>query len=279
MTDTPRPSSPTRLPRPFPTILHIAEQGITVADFASMTLWTAPAEADAQQTYEEMRQRDYDVAPIADPYIWRFAEKDTLRSFQGTIGDAARPIRVTELVAEHLGLLETVKALERAPLLFVLRGAGVVGVVTRADVQRHAVSMAALGLVLAAEQGLVELVRRNLGNDWQRLLTSKRMGQAQRLLRERQRHNTAIDLIQCLGLEDLMRIAIRDRAIREGLHYGRDAMEEWAEQLRRVRDTLAHAGGLLDAEPAALQAIKLFLHIQRFAERIWLSLEQSAEAA
>ena len=101
-------------------------------------------------------------APVTDPRIWRFADAATLRVAKGTVGEAARPIRATDLVAEHLGLLETIEALQEEPQLFVLCGTGVAGVVTRADVQRQAVSMAALALVLAAKQGLVELTRRRL---------------------------------------------------------------------------------------------------------------------
>jgi hypothetical protein len=262
--------------RPLPTILRIAEQGITVADFASMELWSVPAEADARQTLEEMRQHDFDVAPIADEQIWRFADIPSLEAARGIVGDAARPIRATEVAPHTLGLLDTVEALRHTPRLFVLRGTRVVGLVTRADIQRQAVSMAALALVLAAEQGLLELIRCRSGNTWQDRLTEPRLAKANGILQERLRHNTAIDLLQCLGLEDLMRIVRGDGPLGAELGYTPKHLKTWADRLRSTRDNLAHAGTLLGAEPDPIQAIQLFVEIQGFAERVWQCVDHRA---
>jgi hypothetical protein len=43
----------------------------------------------------------------------------------------------------------------------------------------------------------------------------------------------------------------------------------WAKTVTRLRDTLAHGGGLLHAKPDPVEAIQLFDDVRAFADRVW----------
>jgi hypothetical protein len=60
-----------------------------------------------------------------------------------------------------------------------------------------------------------------------------------------------------------------DRVVPElGFASGKQ-FKSWKERLVKLRDNLAHGGGLLHAESDPVQAIQLFEDVRSFAERIW----------
>jgi len=77
-------------------------------------------------------------------------------------------------------------------------------------------------------------------------------------------------MLECLMLEDRLELIAKKRQLWSSLGYGsRLAFNSWAENLKRVRNVLAHGGGLLDAERDPSQAVALFNNVRVFSENVW----------
>ena len=148
-----------------------------------------------------------------------------------------------------------------------MAGHELVGVVTQADIQRPAVSMVTLSLILSAEEAMNDIIERSLGEQWLGRLSPGRQAKVRGVYDERKRANVEISLLQCLMLEDRLDLLGHCQAALEGLSFGsRTAFERWSSRLKILRNVLAHGDTILDAEQDPVKAIDLFMQTRRFAE-------------
>jgi len=174
------------------------------------------------------------------------------------------------LVAADLSLADGVSRLAIQPFYFVLQQDRVCGIVTRADLQRPAVSMVAFGLILAAESAMNVLIDRRLGQSWMNALSDSQRRRVAQIFEERRRTNTEVTPLECLMLNHRLTLLQRCPEVVSALGYS-SALEfdAWEDRLRHLRNMLAHGGGLLHAEPDPLHAVELFKGIRYFAEGLW----------
>lgn len=249
----------------------IADRVLTAGDFATRGVWKAPASARAEQALEVMIREDYDAAPLDEHPVWRYVDRAQLDGSDGTVADSAVPITAAELVPGSLGVISTIRALSRRRYYFVYGTSEVDGIVTLSDLQRHTVAVAVLAVLLAAEQGLQLAIQGCGGEDWIRHLSAERQVLAQQVFDERRRRNVEIGLLDCLPLEDILTITRKLSEFRSSLGYGGREFDRWSDELKAVRNTLAHAGDLLSAFPDPTAAVGFVLEAWDFTDRVWRS--------
>ena len=255
-------------PESFPAILAVAETGINVGDLATMSLWTVPTKSFSRDVRAAMVEHDYDAAPLADDGIWRYVTLDQLDG-GGVVEEAAIPIRADDIVHESVGLVTALEALAAKPFLFVLRDRGVHGILTRSDVQSAPATLAALGLVLAFEEGLKNVIRSVAAGTWVSKLLTPRIQYAEKILESRRRHNAEIDLLECVQFADLFDIASKEPLVQRSTSLSEGEFTALKARIVPARDSMAHGGSLLSANPDPERAIALFMEIRLLAERMW----------
>jgi len=168
------------------------------------------------------------------------------------------------------------RELQAREFFFVLEGQRITAVVTRADMSRPAVSMVVLQFVLIIETGLARLIEAYLGSSWREKLAPSRLREAEERLHERKQRNTELTLEDCLTIEDRVALAKESADLLRDLGYpSRNKFKEETERLKRLRDTLAHAGSILDYEPDPPEALRLVGQVREFAERVLTLVEQA----
>jgi hypothetical protein len=90
--------------------------------------------------------------------------------------------------------------------------------------------------------------------------------------------NTQVTKLDCVMLHDLLALLRKCPGVVEQLGFTGNSYKKWKEQLRTLRDTLAHGGGLLHAESDPLRAIQLFEDVRTFAEKTTSLIANVAEA-
>ncbi len=263
---------------PLASLLGVAERAITVADLATTDLWCVEPEWSAAQSADGLRTRSFDAAPLRGNPIRRYVTLPAVEAGEGSALKLSRPIDVELEVSGALPLTDAVAALTHQPFLFVLERDRVNGMVTRADLQRLPVSMVALGLIIAAEAALDVLIARFTNMQWLSLLSPERQEDIQVVFDDRRKRNAEITRLQCLNLDDRMTIASKlDRLRLELGHSSRKGFNKWAKPIKDLRNTLAHGGGLLDAQPDPVTAADLFQSAREFAERAWRVVEEGEQ--
>ena len=257
-------------------VLDIAENALTVAHIATIDIWLADPQMSVADASSYMLSHHFDAAALSEDPIWRYVHVDDLQDPQALIGDLARPIEVSNLVTSTLSLTEAIVALKRHPFFFVLAGNRLMGMVTRSDLQRPAVSMVTFSISLAAEAGLTQLIQRIYGDDWFANLPQGRQVYVSEIFEDRHRSNAEILRLDCMMLEDrLCLVGKRPVLWRELGFESRHQFETWADTLKDLRNTLAHGGDLLDVRPQPIEAIDLFEKLAVFGESVYRAVSQA----
>jgi len=258
----------------LPSLQRLAEHTIKVADLAAaQQLCTVDPAWDAARTARWLEGQRFDAAPLQQDPIARFVTVDDVHQREGTAHDRSRPIDVSVVISESLPLLNLIDRLERQPFLFVLDDTAptttVKAIVTRADLQQLPVSMVTFGLILAAEAALDLLIDQTAPDTWLDQLSPGRQDKIREVFAARQKDNAEIGLLQCCNLDDRLTVAAKLGLWRHTWLPSRKAFDRWTERLKRLRDTLAHGGGLLDAHSGSSGAIELLKDVRRFADQLW----------
>ena len=261
----------------LPELLRVPLGAFTAGDYATSELWVAPPDMTARDAYSFMRQQGFDVAPVDDDRVYRYILCGEA-SGEETVAEVARPISVSDVVSSSYSLAGSIGRLRDVDCLFVLSSDGGVGaLITPADLQRPAVAMVALSLILAAEAALTRLIRHRQPDDgWISGLSDARLEKARSVFADRQRHHAEIELLDCIMLDDRLTLVRKDKALCEEIGYpSGKAARRWFERLSDARDDLAHGGNLLNVEQSPLQAIDFFFDTRDFALRCWQLVESS----
>ena len=150
-----------------------------------------------------------------------------------------------------------------------IHGHEITGILTTADFQLVTVSLVVFGFVLAAEEGIDELIELHLPTGWADLLTRERLARVEDVFTERSSRNEQIDRIACLNLEDRLRILEKSRELRAAVGMSGKQIKKSAEVLKRLRDTLAHGGSLLEVRGDARAGIRAAQQARAFAHQVW----------
>lgn len=246
------------------TLLQIAENTLRVTELAETDLQWAKPEWTAKQTSDWMEQRGFDAAPIDDPETHRVVVAQSLTPSDHPVALQARPLDAALLVSSDLSLVDGITRLKRQQFYFVLQRDQLQGIVTRADLQRPAVSMIIFSLILVSETAMREIISEHMPEWFETLRPAARV-ETEKVYKVRRKTNTEVSKLDCVMLHDLLALLYKSTGIIERLGFTGSQFKKWKEQLCRLRDTLAHGGGLLHAEPAPLRAIKLFEDVRSFA--------------
>jgi hypothetical protein len=250
--------------------LRIAEESLDVTYLAETNLQYVEPNVTVRRARAWLTRNGFDAAPVREPNPHRFIALAGTEPPAARVGDVASPIDAEHLVTSTLSLADGVALLRDRPFFFVMDRRALVGIVTRADLQRPAVSMVVFSLVLAGEAAMNRIIEARLGPDWPDALGERARAELEALYKERVRTNTQITKLDCLLLSQRLRLlekcpgAIGDLGFEDPGSFHR-----WKKTLLDLRNQLAHGGTLLGCAPEPVAAIDLFGEVRSFAERLW----------
>lgn len=257
--------------RIIPPLLNIIEASLTVANIAETQLKRVNPRWTARHAAKWLRKRSLDVAPVEEDPIRRYVAAEDLVGADGTVNESAQPIDASHLVTADLPLAHAIELLRHVGFFFVIEGSQLVGIVTRADVQKMPVSMVTLSLLLATEAAFDRIIKRSYGDSWFDELSPGRKRKLEQTFESRKRYNAEITRQECLQFADRIDLIRNlEHEIRELGFGSKTAFGKRMKQLERLRNELAHGRNLLDAEPDPAAAIALFVDVKDLAKRAWL---------
>jgi hypothetical protein len=248
-------------------LITIADTSLTVEQIATADPYRIEPEAGAAVVLEQLTRRGFDFALIERRLA--YVCKRDLVGVVGEVSEHARQIEPQDLVSVHLGLASAIARLERQEVLFVFGREEPWSIVTRADLSRPAASMIVLALILAAETGLHELIQREDPDCW-RVLCDDQIAQVEKRFQELVIHNAELTPADCLTLVQRLDVVRKTDSLRQGLDFSsKAAVDRWKNELKQLRNDLAHAGNLVSASSGdPVRAAQLVGKVQQFARCI-----------
>lgn len=207
-------------------------------------LQSCPADAAATAMPTVLRQRDFDVAGVQSrrggPVIGSVT-RDSLKD--GLVRDHLQPITADALISDATPLPSVLTVLKGRPHAFVLIGAGVRGIVTRADLNKPPVRVYLFGLISLLEMHLGFWVRAAYAADsWQAKLAAKRLAEAKKLQADRRKRNQDMSLVECLQFCDKRDLVLARKNLRERLSLGSKTKAlDLLKRAEDLRNLLAHS--------------------------------------
>jgi hypothetical protein len=178
-------------------------------------------------------------------------------------GSAVQPFPAGALLPDAAPLSAAVRVLAAEPRAFVTAFGGVIGVVTRDDLQKPPGRMWLFGMVTMIELRYTRLISELCPDEsWREHLSEGRVTKAEGLRAERNRRHRSVGLLDCLQLSDKGRIVARHETIRNRTIFtSRRQAEDGIRMLEGLRNDLAHAQDIVTADWEAI--VLLSGHLDR----------------
>jgi len=161
-------------------------------------------DADALDIKQILEKRGFDragVKIINEGSVIGYVERNRL--LRGAVKDFVQPVSTEFLVSDATPINVLLSVLGRKEYLFVLVGAEISGIVTRADLNKPMVRVYLFGLISLLEMHLRFWVRPTYADEsWSKLLKKERVELAYVLQRQRMTRNEDITLLDCLQFCD-----------------------------------------------------------------------------
>jgi len=258
-------------------VLELFDHRITAAELASPP-FTVDAADDAAVAAARLAERGYAAAPVRGGDLRRVfrAVAAAAPSAPATVQQCAETLPAVACLTADDALPAVLEALAADPLVLVFDrlpdGAGpstVVGVITARDLDRAVVRLAVLGLVLWLEPKLDRLLHRASGGAWRALLTPARIAKLEQVRTYLDRPEAELAAMAVLNLDDRLTLVRKLPHLRAELGWrSTRSFRAFAEPLRRVRDALAHGGGVLDTAGSAQAAVDLIRRLRQLVARV-----------
>jgi len=194
-------------------------------------------------------------------FVSGYARRDDLNPDRSA-GAVARAFANGQVLAADAALNDVVTVLTRYEYCFVSVMDGIAAVISRKDIEKPVVRMWLFGLITTLEINMGELIRANLGEDWQQFCSKARLNKARTLQVERLRLSPQVDLLDCLQLTDKARILFQAAENLEQYGFSSKSMaDKLSRELEYLRNHLAHGQPI--AEENWPQIVRLANNLER----------------
>lgn len=227
-------------------VQRVFRESFTARDVAEM-LHSFDAERPSAEVAEALRQQSVGVAGVrSHGLVTGYVREEDLGS--GSCGQRARSFSHDQMVYEDTSLLDIVLILTRHDFCFLSLLDEVVGVISRADMEKPIVRMWLFGMITIIEMELAAMIRKKWPRQqWRILATPARLQKAEALCEERQRRSQQSDLLDCLQLGDKARVLFSDEGIVGLLGFdSRSDAQRAIKSIESLRNNLAHGQSIVE---------------------------------
>ncbi|MEA3302663.1 MAG: HD domain-containing protein [Pseudomonadota bacterium] len=226
-------------------VQRIFKEDFTARDVAEL-LRSFDAERLSSDVKEVMQEQFVQVAGVKqDGLVTGYVRIDDLSS--AACGQRARSFSYDQMVYDDTSLMDVILILTRHDYCFLTLLDEVVGVITRADMEKPIVRMWLFGMITIIEMEFAALIRKEWPNEsWRDLCPAGRLRKAEALCEERQRISQQSDLLDCLQLGDKARVLFNDTEILKKIGFNsRSEADRAIKNVESLRNNLAHGQSIV----------------------------------
>ncbi len=203
------------------------------------------AEQPAMVVQNFLEEKAFDVGGVRrHGIVCGYACREELGA--GSLGDYLRGFTPEDLVMETDSLQRLIQSMSAKSRCFVKVLGEVGAIVTLSDLEKPPVRMFLFGMITIFEMLMTWGIRMHFpGDSWCEHLSSGRLAKAESLWKERQRRNSAADLLDCLQFSDRGQLLLRIPRVLEILSRNgipsKQAALKAIHELETLRNNIAHS--------------------------------------
>ena len=230
-------------------------------------IYCCRADDYANEVKEDLERRDFDVIGVIDENenIFGFAFKKDL--IDNTVNEYTRKIELENITADSTPIIELLSILSNNPYSFVIQKNKIVGIVTRADINKPIVRIYIFGIISLLEMHLNFWIIEYYKNDlWNTQIQKKRFEEAKKIFITRKGNNDDLTLLECVQFCDKRDILKKTDEFLGQFKFSKNQFERILKDSEKIRNELAHSHNSIIANlnwkkfVSTISSIELFLH-------------------
>jgi hypothetical protein len=225
---------------------------------------------------ETLMHRQFDISGVIDQAKNVVGYVKTADLEYGVIEQYLLDIKVVHVISDSTPLASLLSILQSKDFLFVNHGARVVGIITKADLNKPPVRVYVFGMLSLFEMHLNSWIRHYYPeNIWQAEIKNERLNKALEIYELRRRNNQDLTLLDCLQLADKRDLLAKSQVFRERFKFTKKYFESFVKDVEKIRNEVAHSQ---DSIIACLPWDK-FVGVLEHVDIFLLSSDQAIEDA
>ncbi|WP_350607127.1 hypothetical protein [Pseudoalteromonas sp. MER144-MNA-CIBAN-0113] len=151
-------------------------------------------------------------------------------------------IKLEQVISDSTPLANLLTVLQASDFLYVNHGAKIVGIITKADLNKPPVRIYVFGMLSLFEMHLNSWIRYEYpDNAWQERISEQRVAKAQETYELRKQNNQDLSLLDCLQLADKRDLLAKSKEFIERFGFNKKGVERFIRYVERIRNEIAHS--------------------------------------
>lgn len=228
---------------------------------------------------ETLMHRQFDTAGVIDQNQKVIGYVNTSDLKDGSIKQYCIDIKLEQVISDSTPLANLLNVLQASDFLYVNHGAKIVGIITKADLNKPPVRIYVFGMLSLFEMHLNSWIRYEYpDNSWQELTSEQRMAKAQETYELRMQSNQDLSLLDCLQLSDKRDLLSKSKKFRERFGFNKKGVERFIRHAERIRNEIAHSQDSIIASLPWDSFVSVLEDIDRFLTKSDQLIETEAKA-
>jgi hypothetical protein len=206
-------------------------------------LLCCPADSRAEHAKEALEHREFDAAGVKeteDGEVVGYVITDEL--MEGIVKDYLKKIEPENLITDSTPIAEIFAALANRDFSFILYGQHIVGIITKADINKPPVRIYLFGIISLFEMHLNSWINYYYPSDsWKSEVPEKRINDAHDTYEQRKGNNQDLSLLECLQICDKRDLLAKSEVFREEFIISRKKFDSFVKQVEKIRNEIAHS--------------------------------------
>lgn len=202
-----------------------------------------PASSRAEDAKDALRVREFDVAGVKETVSGEvIGYLITAELHSGEIRKHVKVIGPDLLISDSTPIADIFTALTSTDFTFVLYGKHIVGIITKADINKPPVRIYLFGMTSLFEMHLNAWINHFFPNSsWETEVPNSRMKTARDMYEARREEKQDLSLLECLQLCDKRDLLKKSDSFIKEFGTSKKEFETFVKQVEGIRNDLAHS--------------------------------------
>ncbi len=240
-------------------------------------IYSCRLEDYAIEVKETLEYRDFDVIGVIDKNenLIGYAIREEMG--ECIINDFVRKIELGNIASDSTPILELLNILSIKPYSFVVESNKVVGIVTRADINKPIVRIYIFGIISLFELHLNFWITENYkDNSWQDIIKEDRLKATIGIYDNRKGNNEELTLLECAQFCDKRDILRNTDEFINMFEFSKKNFERLLKDAEKIRNELAHSQNSIIANLDWERFVKTISNIESFLHKSEKIVEEKA---
>jgi hypothetical protein len=206
-------------------------------------LLCCPADSRAEHAKDALKTREFDVAGVKETEggeVIGYVITDELMA--GEVKEYLKAIDPKLLISDSTPIPDIFTALTNRDFSFVLYGKHIIGIITKADVNKPPVRIYLFGMISLFEMHLNSWINHFYpGDSWENEISENRIKDARDIYEMRKGNNQDLSLLECLQFCDKRDLLAKSKDFRKDFDISRNKFDSFVKRVENIRNELAHS--------------------------------------